>query len=181
MTYINDIALASVGSGTWSGFHSWAPGWYWRYIAGGTIDTNPSTSEFSILPAKQIYYYDNDNKLHFMDEGMFLFNMPGVSESVEFNAKWEVLDSTVTTEQKIELLISSTPFDQDHDDSKNLKFSIDDGTESFNHQVVCGNSNKIKVITDENVKQLYMMWKPVTSGTYLGLTELSDFTVALEQ
>lgn len=31
------------------------------------------------------------------------------------------------------------------------------------------------------LKQLYMMWKPVTSGTYLGLTELSDFTVALEQ
>ena len=181
MRYENDLGMAVIQDDTWAGFHSWAPVWYWRYIAGGTIGTKPSESQFSKLPAKQIYYTDNENKTHYLDEGLFLINMPGAPDSVEFSAKWSVLDPTITTEQKINLRISSTPFSADHDNTKNLKYQVDGGAESESQQVTCGTTKKIKVMCDENVKQLYMMWTPVTSGTYLGLSELSDFAVVVEQ
>ena len=182
MNYENDLGLVNIDDNNWAGFHSWTPHWYWRYTAGGSIGTAPSTSEFSKLPAKQIFYNDSENNTHYLDEGLFLFNMPGVAEEVEFDAKWIVLDSTVTSEQKIVLKISSSPFGVDHDSTKDLKYTIDGGTtEASGQQVVCGSSKKIKVKCDEHVKQLYMMWTPVTSGTYIGLSELSDFTVSVEQ
>ena len=181
MTYNNDLALALVGENNIWGFHSWAPAWYWRYTAGGSIGTKPSTSEFSKLPAKQIYYYDRDSKLHFCDEGLFLFNMPGTPQDVEFDAKWSVLDSSITSEQKIALRISKSPFDSSHNNADNLQFQVNSGTTSASQEVVCNANTHIKVLCDESVKQLYMTWWPVTSGTYLGLSQLSDFTVSIEQ
>ena len=181
MNYENDLGMAPINNDdTWWGFHSWTPHWYWKYTAGGTIGTNPSTSEFSKLPAKQIFYYDENKDVHYFDEGLFLFNMPGIPEKFKFSAKWSVLDPTVTTSQKIKLKISSTPFGVNHDSTTNLKYTVDGGTESADQQVVCGASKKIEVTCDETIKQVYMMWEPVTSGTYLGLSELSDFQVLVE-
>ena len=185
MEYENDLGLAYTNPAdetkTWYGFHSWTPHWYWKYTASGSIGTNPSSSQFSKLPAKQIYYIDGDNNTHYLDEGFFLFNITGIPEAAQFTAKWQVLDSSVTSSQKINLRVSSTPFSSDHDNSTDLKYKVDDGTESASQQVSCGSSHKIRVTCDESVKQLYMMWTPVTSGMYIGLSELSDMCILIEQ
>ena len=181
MRYHNDIGMATVENAAYYGFNATVPLWFYRYKASGSISGDPSKSQFSKLPAKQIYYYDSDKKIHYFDEGLFLFNTTSTPQSVTFQAKWEVLDPTVTTAQKLVLKISSKPFDIDHDSTTNLKYTVDGGAESADQQITCGSVKSIKVTCDESVKQLYMMWTPVTSSTYLGLTQLSDFRVEYEQ
>lgn len=180
MGYMNDIAMTVIGtSQTWYGFNPWIPHWYWRYKAGGSIGTSPSTSEFSKLPAKQVFYYDEDGKVHYLDEGLFLFNLKDHASEVEFSAKWEVIDTSLPSGQKIKLKISSTPFDSTHDNNRNLKYKVNNSTATADQEVNVGDALKISVECDDSVEQLYMMWEPVTSGAYLGLLEISDFIVTL--
>ena len=47
-------------------------------------------------------------------------------------------------------------------------------------QVSIGEVLKITVECKDDTKQLYMMWEPVTSGAYIGLSEISDFIVTKE-
>ena len=181
MHYMNDMGIEGVADGTWWGFHSWTPKWFWKFRAAGSIGTNPSSSQFSKLPAKQIFYRDSYKNIHYLDEGLFLLNFRDTINLVEFSAKWTVLDTSLPSGQKIRLKISSKPFDSTHDSNTNLKYKVDSQTTfTADQQVSVGSTVKIKVECDDDVKQLYMMWEPVTSGAYLGLSELSDFTVTIK-
>ena len=177
MYYNNDIAMGTISDGTWWGFHSWVPHWFWKFRAAGTIGTSPSTSQFSKLPAKQVYYYDNYNNMHFLDEGLFLLNLKKAAKTVEFTAKWDRIDTSLSTNQKIRLKISYKPFNSIHDSSTNLKYKIGTADAAADQQVDVGNTVKITIQCNDDVKQLYMMWEPITSGAYLGLSEISDFTI----
>ena len=166
---------------TWSvwyyGFHAWTPRWFWRYKASGTIGTSPSSSEFSKLPSKQVYYHDNNNNIHFLDEGLFLLNLSNNVSSVEFSAKWDVLDTSLSSEQKIKLKISSTPFNSNHNDSDNLKYKVGNSDSSADQEIEVGSILKFTVECKKDTKQLYMMWEPVTNGAYLGLSQISEFII----
>lgn len=58
---------------------------------------------------------------------------------------------------------------------------IDYNIKFLNLNLDVGSSFKISVECNDEVKQLYMMWEPVTSGAYLGLYEISDFIVTEEK
>ena len=181
MNYMNDIGMTTVVDGTFYGFHSWTPKWYWRYKASGTVGTAPSNSQFSRLPAKQVYYKDNYNNIHFFDEGLFLFNLRDTATKVDFTAKWDKIDTSLPSGQKVRLKISYEPFNSVHDSSKNLKYKVNDANDYIaDQQVDVGSTLKISVECNDNTKQLYMMWEPVTSGAYIGLSEISDFLVTKE-
>ena len=180
MYYNNDIAMTTVSSDTWYGFHSWTPKWFWRYKAAGSIGTAPSSSEFSKLPAKQVYYEDASKNIHTLDEGLFLLGLTKPAISIVFTAKWSVIDTSLPAGQKIKLKISYTPFNSAHDNKTNLKYKVNDGTLAADQQVSVGTSLKINVEGNKNTDALYMMWEPVTSGAYLGLSEISEFLVTTE-
>ena len=182
MHYDNDIGMTQLTLSVWYyGFHAWTPRWFWRYKASGTIGTSPSSSEFSKLPSKQVYYHDNNNNIHFLDEGLFLFNLRDTATKVDFTAKWDKIDTSLPAGQKIILRISSDPFNSVHDHSKNLKYKVNTDKDYIaDQQVSIGEVLKITVECKDDTKQLYMMWEPVTSGAYIGLSEISGFIVTKE-
>ena len=154
MFYNNDIGMTTVDDGTWYGFHSWTPSWFWKYRAAGSVGTAPSSSQFSKLPAKQVYYRDNYNNVHTLDEGLFLLNFRDKASKVDFTAKWDVIDTSLTN-QKIRLKISSDPFNSAHDSTKNLKYKVNDATVyAADQQVAVGSPLKISVECNDSAKQL---------------------------
>lgn len=135
-----------------------------------TITTLPS---FSALPATCIRYYDEDNKEHFMDEGMFLKNFKK-NGTVDFEVTFVAKSGTKT----LNFYVSKEPFSRENLKTKLARFKVDRGSTTYTSRTL--NTGKEYQITVDGIKsgeQLYIMWEPTTSGEYVALNNFSEFTI----
>lgn len=139
-----------------------------------TITTLPS---FSALPASCVRYYDEDNKVHYMDEGMFLRNFKKAG-TVDFEIRFGTNAGTKT----LSFYASKEPFDRVNGKTKLIKFKLDKGTTEHTTTTLSTGINYH--ITIEGIKaneQLYILWEPTTAGEYVTLNDFSEFTLTSEE
>ena len=134
----------------------------------GTTSTLPS---FSAVPATCIRYYDEENKVHYMDEGMFLKNIKrdGI---VDFDVKFGTNSGT----KSLNFYVSKFPFSRENLKTKLATFKVDKGSTEYTSKTFSTGTKYH--ITVENMKsgdQIYILWEPATSGQYVTLTEFSNF------
>ena len=133
-----------------------------------TISNLPS---FSALPASCVRYYDEQNNVHYMDEGMFLSNFKK-GGTADFDIRFGTDAGTKT----VNFYVSKTPFDRVNGKTKLAKFKLDKGTTEYTTTSL---STDISYhITVEDIKkgdQLYILWEPTTSGQYVTLEEFSGY------
>lgn len=139
-----------------------------------TISDLPS---FSALPASCVRYYDEQNKVHYMDEGMFLSNFKKGG-----TADFDVRFGTDTGTKTVNFYVSKTPFDRVNGKTKLAKFKLDKGTTEYTTTSL---STDISYhITVEGMKkgdQLYILWEPTTSGQYVTLEEFSGYKLTSDE
>lgn len=136
----------------------------------GTISNLPS---FSALPATCIRYFDEENKVHYLDEGMFLknFSKNGIAEfKVKFGSK-----STIKT---LNFYVSKQPFSRAYGKTRPATFKIDDDeTEYDSITLRTGDEHKIIVEGIKAGDQLYILWEPTIAGDYVTLDGFGGFTL----
>lgn len=138
-----------------------------------SISTLPS---FSALPATCIRYYDDEKKVHYMDEGMFLTNFKK-DGTVDFEVKFETKSGVKT----LNFYVSKQPFSRENGKTKLANFKVDKGTTTYTSKSLStGTTYHITVDGIKSGEQLYVLWEPETSGEYIALSEFTKFTITSE-
>ena len=150
----------------------------WPYFeAAPNTNTMPGDAEeFSQLPAKLVYYYDSNNKVHFLDEGMYL---------QKFEKKGKVklqLTFSGNGNPSIKIYLSKKPFDYASTSADVLKMKVK-GTEYTNGYTLNLSSERtVELVLDEVNKddELYMYWEPTTITQFCQLESIDKFTIEYE-
>ena len=134
---------------------------------------------FSMIPASRVFYYDSNNKQHFMDEGMFLGTYDTNGEVL-----WDMrFDSTATN--NVNFILSKKPLDFNTSTSDYPQYSVTVG--GVENIVPAGSTIQLQTNQDIKIKvpdilkgdELYMVWWP--SGTeYVELTKFDNYYINAE-
>ena len=136
----------------------------------GTISNLPS---FSALPATCIRYYDENDKVHYLDEGMFLKNF-SKDGTVDFDIKFVTNSGT----KSLNFYVSKEPFSRANGKTKLASFKVDNSSTTYTTKSLnTGTKYHITVEGIKNGNQLYILWEPSTAGDYVALSEFTDFTI----
>ena len=151
---------------------------YCPYLRGvnynGYATTIPS---FCALPASCVRYYDDNGKVHYMDEGMFLRNFDENCEKVEF----DLVFGTKSGTKNLNFYLSKYPFDRVNAKTKLAKFKVDNETSEVTSKTLqTGKSYHITVADIFKNEQLYILWEPTTSTDYITLNSFKNFKQTTE-
>jgi hypothetical protein len=127
---------------------------------------------FSYLPATLVTYTDSDDKVHYMDEGMFLGTMKYEGE-VSFDVTFQRDYGSGTN---VELHISKKPFSYNFSESDLIEYKIDN-TSGKNQRLNYGNKYTVKVENVNKNDELYLEWVPVTSSDLSSMTSFDNFYI----
>lgn len=141
-------------------------------------DQDPANG-FSQLRASVVYYEDKNDKVHYLDEGMYLgtYEQEGkVSFKLKFNS---------TPAVNVRVALSKKPFGFDAVISNRIKWTYKTGTSTATTTVNNGSYGTISTsdtitVTVEDINkndQLYMIWWPEHDGDYVELTSFTDYQI----
>lgn len=140
-------------------------------VYNGYSDTITTLPSFSAVPATCIRYYDEENKVHYMDEGMFLKNIKR-DGTVDFDVKFGTNSGT----KSLNFYVSKSPFSRENLKTKLAEFKVDKGSTKYTSKTFStGTKYHITVEDMKTGDQIYILWEPATSGQYVTLTEFSNF------
>lgn len=140
-------------------------------VYNGYSDTITTLPSFSAVPATCIRYYDEENKVHYMDEGMFLKNIKR-DGTVDFDVKFGTNSGT----KSLNFYVSKLPFSRENLKTKLAEFKVDKGATKYTSKdFSTGTKYHITVEDMKSGDQIYILWEPATAGQYVTLTEFSNF------
>lgn len=140
-------------------------------VYNGYSDTITTLPSFSAVPATCIRYYDEENKVHYMDEGMFLKNIKR-DGNVDFDVKFGTNSGT----KSLNFYVSKSPFSRENLKTKLAEFKVDKGATKYTSKTLStGTKYHITVEDMKSGDQIYILWEPATAGQYVTLTEFSNF------
>ena len=151
---------------------------YCPYLKGVTYDGYASTiPSFCALPASCVRYYDDNGKVHYMDEGMFLRNFDENCEKVEF----DLVFGTKSGTKNLNFYLSKYPFDRVNAKTKLAKFKVDNETSEVTSKTLqTGKSYHITISDIFKNDQLYLLWEPSTNTDYITLNSFKNFKQTTE-
>lgn len=127
---------------------------------------------FSYLPATLVTYTDSNDKVHYMDEGMFLGMIKQEGE-VSFDVMFQ---RDYGSGSQVELHISKKPFSYNCSESDLIEYKIEK-TSGKKQKLDYWKEYTIKIENVNKNDELYLEWVPVTSSDLSSMTSFDNFYI----
>ena len=147
------------------------------FVAADNSQRMPAnTAYFSKLPAQLVYYYDSNNKKHFMDEGMYLQTFTDTGKVV-LKLKFSGNDNV-----RIDINLSKKPFDYTWTSADNLRFTVGNNEYTTGYVFNTATEETVNIEIDDIIKgdDLYLRWKPNDGSKFCQLDSIEDFYIMAE-